>query len=144
MVKCFPLTSESYYRQLWKGVPATVFRRVKIIRLVYSFDDRDSWTKCDSWLNSEHHLYYNAIPAFVGNKCDLKSEERAVDAGLAQEIAESIGSDMVFEISAKTGQGVQEMFDAIALKIATSSAPQQGHSQTTPPPAQPRKRCLIQ
>ena len=97
-----------------------------------------------SWLNSEHHIYYNAIPALVGNKCDLKSEEREVDARLAQEVAESFDSAMVFEISAKTGQGVQEMFDAIALKIAASSAPQQGPSETTPPPAQPRKQYLIQ
>ena len=131
-----------------------VYSEVKAVLLVYSIDDRESLGYILDWLRSEHlHFYYNAIPVFIGNKCDLSEENQAVDRDIVQETVQNYAFDSVdnlmFEISAKTGQGVQEMFDTVAYKIAPYFAPQQepeisSETQMSPQPTQPRKRCLIQ
>lgn len=137
------LIGESYYDDDYYH--PSVIQRVKLLLLVYSFDDVDSL----QYICSIRHLhYYDANIALVGNKCDLKEGERAVKSEQVQVVAENydIDSDMVFEISAKTGQGFEEMFDTIALKIAALSSPQPPPSQVkiSPAPPQPRKRCIIQ
>ena len=51
----------------------------------------------------------------MGNKSDL-DDEREVNVARAKETAQRSGIDqsMVFEVSAKTGEGVEEMFATIA------------------------------
>ena len=54
----------------------------------------------------------------VGNKKDISEEERKVTSEEAREFTrKELGdSDLYFEISAKTGDGVTEMFDTILSK----------------------------
>ena len=70
------------------------------------------------------------VTVLVGNKLDLE-DSRAVDKSRAQQYAENndIDLDMVFEVSAKDGTGVEEMFDKIALKMKPAAV-------ATPPPRQ--------
>ena len=56
------------------------------------------------------------VLAVAGNKCDLDDEKKQVSFQQASEVAQS--NDMLFyETSAKTGEGVQEMFMALIEKL---------------------------
>ena len=104
----------------------TYFRRAKTIILVYSIDNIESFGDISSnWMDNSVNVGTGAQIVLVGNKLDLDHEnkhrtkrvisrERAVQYALLNDI----DRNMVFEISAKTGQGVGELFDSVAKKIA--------------------------
>ena len=105
----------------------TYFRRAKAIMLVYSIDNMESFGDIGSnWLDNSLNSANSARVVLVGNKVDLEdgqevggeskrviSRERAMQYAVMNDIDRS----MVFEISAKTGHGVTEMFDAIVKTI---------------------------
>ncbi len=109
-------------------IPQTYFRWSKVIMLVYSIEDSDTFDSLTNWSD-------NAISArtsgsgtevftvLVGNKLDL-DEDRRVSKARALQFAENneIEPEMVFEISAMEGTGVEEMIEAVALKIQPSSS----------------------
>ena len=110
----------------------TYFRRAKAVILVYSIDNMESFGDISSnWMDNCTNSADEAELVLVGNKVDLDRRradsdtptriplERALQYALHHDIDKS----MVFEISAKTGRGVSEMFDAIAEKIAPASSP---------------------
>lgn len=55
----------------------------------------------------------NCIRVVVGNKIDL-ADSREVDSNKATDYTLSIGAVKLFEVSAKTGEGVKEIFQYIA------------------------------
>lgn len=104
-------------------IPQTYFRWSKVIMLVYSIDDSDTFDSLTNWADNAvcaraGRAQSDVITVLVGNKLDLE-EDRKVDQTRAQQYAENndIEEDMIFEVSAKTGAGVEEMFNAIAQKI---------------------------
>ena len=105
--------------------------------LIYSIDDSDTFDSLTNWADNavcgSIGGPLETITVLVGNKSDLSSE-RAVDASRAKQYADNndIQEDMIFEVSAKTGEGVQEMFDKIALKMKPSKRSQ--------PPSREKKK----
>ena len=104
-----------------------------MIVLVYSIDDASSFDSLTNWADnalsiSAARSQSDVVSVLVGNKSDLESE-RCVSKQRAMQFAANndVSEDMVFEVSAKEGTGVQEMFDTIACKI-------------TPPSLQPSKK----
>ena len=81
------------------------------------------------------------VKALVGNKSDLK-DEREINESRAQETAERSGIEesMVFEISAKEGDGVDEMFATIARAFKGTEDKSSGGRGDTFPEPQPRKK----
>ena len=81
------------------------------------------------------------VKALVGNKSDLK-DEREINESRAQETAERSGIEesMVFEISAKEGDGVDEMFATIARAFKGTEDKSSGGGGDTFPEPQPRKK----
>ena len=102
-------------------IPQTYFRWSKVVLLVYSIDDSDSFDSLTNWADNALCARLGGpletITVLVGNKCDL--DDRAVSKERAREHADNndIDPDMIFEVSAKEGTGVSEMFDKIAQKI---------------------------
>ena len=90
-----------YYR----AAPAAV--------VVYDVTNAASFRRAKEWVEE---LRANGAPgcviALAGNKCDL-SEARAVSQGEGQEYAKQRGLIWV-ETSAKSGEGVQDLFIKIA------------------------------
>ena len=102
--------------------------------LVYSIDDSDTFDSLTNWADNAvgaraGRPQSDVITVLVGNKVDLE-DERKISKARAQQYAENndIEANMVFEVSAKDGTGMQEMLDAVALKIKPSS---QTKKQTT-------------
>ena len=115
---------ERYTKTVWP----TYFRKANAIILVYSIDDVYSFNDIGSnWMD---YSDTDAEVVLVGNKIDLASDEgecmRVISQQRAMQYADSndIEKSMVFEVSAKTGQGMQEMFDAVAQKVTPASTEQ--------------------
>lgn len=107
-------------------IPPTYYRRAKVVLLVYSIDSSDSFQAISSnWLeNTYSGVDESSLTVLVGNKCDLKSNhgeivDEIVPRQRALTLADNHGiqADLVFEISALTGSGFQEMFDGLAMKM---------------------------
>lgn len=104
-------------------IPPTYYRKAKVVLLVYSVDNTDSFHAIsNNWIDNSSAADENSIVVLVGNKCDLDEDEEAeqfVPRRRAQTLAANleIDSNLVFEISALTGKGFQELFDSVAVKM---------------------------
>lgn len=125
-------------------IPHTYFRSAKVLLLVYSIDEVETFDSLTSWVQNAMSARISSgqeevLTGLVGNKLDLESD-RSVTVERAKQFAElnEIKPDMIFEVSAKDNTNLQGMFDAIALKIhpyaaATSNAKKSDIS--------PKKKC---
>ena len=119
-------------------VPPTYFRNARAVIIVYAIDNRDSIDNIPHWAESMSiqrlgNMSMELIKVLVGNKLDLDKEGsggRAVSKQRGFDTADvcDIDKDMVFEVSAMTGEGVDAMFNTLARKLI-----QQGVSQTKSP-----------
>ena len=112
------------------------FRKAKAILFMYDMTSQDSFESLVKW-NDEIHKYGvrktdDIIKAVVATKKDLE-DDRQVRISRAKSFAENkdISEEFVFEISAKTGEGVQEMFDIIgkAMKPQRYKEPRAAQSK---------------
>ena len=117
-------------------IPQTYFRWSKVIVLVYGIDDSDTFDSLINWTDnisarSAERAQSDIIRVLVGNKLDLE-DERAVPMARDQMFAENndIDPDMVFNVSAKDGTGVQEMLNKIALKMKPGGRTKEPVEQT--------------
>ncbi len=78
-----------------------------------SFDSIDNWIK---QINENSQLNISKI--LVGNKCD-KEKERVIKREDAEELAKKYDIKY-FETSAKTNEGVTEVFKHIALELSSN------------------------
>ena len=107
--------------------------------LVYSIDDSDTFDSLTNWADnaicSVAGSPMETITVLVGNKLDLNNV-RAVSKDRAEAYADNndIDRDMVFEVSAKDGTGVKEMFNKIALRILPSKPKAQAPVQNKKKP----------
>jgi GTPase SAR1 family protein len=117
-------TAQSWYTILHKACvhPPLHGQSLPIISLVNISPLQASLDKARSWIRElQRQADPSIIIALCGNKTDLSSR-RQVTAEEAQKYAEEEGL-MWCEASAKTGEGVQDVFMAIAKKLPLS-APQ--------------------
>lgn len=104
-------------------IPPTYYRQAKVVLLVYSVDNNDSFHAISSnWVENTSTSDDNSIIALVGNKCDLEESEeteRFITRQRSHTLASNLEIDpeLVFQISARTGKGFQELFDRVAVKM---------------------------
>ena len=103
-------------------VPPTYFRHARAVIFVYAVNSQESIDNIVHWSESIAPQRLGPqrtkmICALVGNKAD--DENREVTFKRGRDTADVCGfdKDLVFEVSAKTGDGVDEMFDAIADRM---------------------------
>ena len=96
-----------------------MYHRASAAILVYSIDNSDSFDDLHVWVeecrenlwgNSGHELLW----AVVGNKSDLLCE---VSSDRVEEFCENLGTTLKFEVSAKTGDNVEKMFEKVAETV---------------------------
>jgi GTPase SAR1 family protein len=96
-----------------------VFERFNAIIYVFAMDDKD--TLASLRLPMEHTEVFVPqliIRAVVGNKIDLESDTVKKEEVKQWAINNDISEDMIFYVSAKTGEGVDDMFKKVAEKMA--------------------------
>ena len=111
-------------------VPPTYFRHAGVVILVYSIDNGESIgnilkTWADNFSpNRLGESSYSLTRVLVGNKSDLE-EERDVSHDRAVETARlcEVPPEMVFEMSALTGEGFDELFTKVAQILDSAKQP---------------------
>jgi small GTP-binding protein len=83
--------------------------------IVYDITDRKSYDSLSAW-KSDLSEFAGNIPFFIiGNKFDLQVN-RQVPAMEALNASSILGAVNFFEVSAKTGEGVEDIFKLLAIK----------------------------
>jgi small GTP-binding protein len=112
----FRVMSRSYYQKAHGMI------------LTCAINNRDSFNNIRVWLNSikDSVGVENIQLIIIANKCDL-DEERVITEDEIKEKADELGIQY-FETSAKSGQNVDEAFDAIFKNVYNSVYKRKGFS----------------
>lgn len=86
--------------------------------LVFSVDSKSTFEEINYWMD-ELKANYSELPilVLVGNKTDLSDSDRALAYSDGKALARAIGARYV-ETSAKSGEGIEELFSMAAAEIA--------------------------
>ncbi|MBN2230062.1 MAG: GTP-binding protein [Candidatus Thorarchaeota archaeon] len=101
----------------FQDVVMDYFRGSKIGIAVYEVSRSFTMHRLDDWISRLHSSVPNCDIFLVGNKIDERLPGMGVSLEEAQEYAKKYNAQ-VFEVSAKTGQGVPEMFNAVGKFLA--------------------------
>ena len=96
-------------QERYKAMGPMYYHGVNVALIVYAIDSRSSFMAVDEWVNDLlTHAPRNVQLVIVANKVDLvDTRDVSMEEGVAK--AES-HSALYFEVSAKTGEGVSDMF----------------------------------
>ena len=99
-------------QEKFKSLIPMYIRDANIILVVYDITNKDSFIHTEHWVNETKDLKReDAIFVLVGNKIDLE-EKRAVSNKEGEDFAADKGF-LFHEVSAKTGDEVQELFTEV-------------------------------
>lgn len=97
-----------------RSLTSNYYRNAHVVIFVYAIDDMYSLTVLRNWVADVEKDAKTALKVLVGNKTDLADEGSQVDKQQAQSFCKNNRLDVAYQVSAKTGAGVKEMFDNIA------------------------------
>lgn len=121
------------------------YRSVRGVILMYDVGEIETLQRLHLWLKeaTDFGTSENAQYFFVGNKCDLSTELIEVDMEKAVIFAEEFGipKDRVIMISAKTGDGVDEMFRCIARAVSSTTTAQPNNIKLEISPVTEANKC---
>ena len=99
-------------QERYRGMTPMYYRDAKVALIVYSVGSSDSFKEVEDWYDSlRNHADSNIQIYLVGNKIDLDDQEVSQEEG--EKKAKDIGA-FFYSVSAKTGEGVLDMFNDIA------------------------------
>lgn len=108
-------------QERYKSLAPMYYRNSNAALVVYDITQADSLEKAQSWVHELKNKVddNNLVIYLVGNKVDLTKddeEKRVVDRDVAEKYAEENG--LLFnEVSAKTGEGIQQIFQTIGENL---------------------------
>jgi len=93
------------------------YRDAQVAILTYDVTNEQSLESLSYWLNELNDKVEidNMILCLAGNKNDVEASKKTVPTSKGKAFAEE-NNMIFFETSAKTGAGVKELFQAIAVK----------------------------
>jgi len=110
-------------QERFRGITNAYYRGAMGIILVYDIGDEKSFRNIRTWLQTiEAHGADSVEKILLGNKIDMRKEDPGgeyVKFDKAQELAKTFNME-AFEVSAKTGEGINEAFDCIVRNIKKS------------------------
>jgi len=110
-------------QERYKSLAPMYYRSAACAICVYDITQSASLEKAKSWIRElQRQADPSIVIALCGNKADLASR-RQVSEEEAKKFADEEGL-MWAETSAKSGEGVTELFDAIARKLPSVAPPQ--------------------
>jgi len=105
-------------QERFRTITTAYYRTAQAVLMTYDVTSQISFESLGHWAEQiSLHSSENVVRFLVGNKIDLKN--RGVQQKDVQELATKLGIP-VFETSAKTGAGVEELFEALAKKLLNS------------------------
>ena len=113
-LQLWDFSGQKKFRSLLKAY----IKETKAILLVYNITDESSFLAVNDWIKEIKKYEVNPIIVLVGQKCDL--ENRIINEERGRELANELGVEF-FEISAKTGYNVEELFKYLIQQCIFSS-----------------------
>lgn len=104
----------------FRDVVCDYFRGTKMAIAVYDANRSFSLERLEDWIKVLKENAPESKIVFVGNKIDSRINGSGVSLEEASEFASKYDAPCV-EVSAKTGQGVSEMFELVARKLLESN-----------------------
>ena len=106
----------------FRNITQIYYRNSHLIAFVYAINDRNSFENIPNWVKEVKTQNKDAKFLLVGNKCDLKKKQREVTTEEAKKYAED-NNMKFFEVSAKTGEGINDMFNYIISELLKEKEP---------------------
>eukprot|EP01115_Flamella_aegyptia_P004505 TRINITY_DN194_c0_g1_i2.p1 TRINITY_DN194_c0_g1~~TRINITY_DN194_c0_g1_i2.p1 ORF type:complete len:201 (-),score=32.16 TRINITY_DN194_c0_g1_i2:36-638(-) len=137
-------------QERFRTITSSFFRGADGVIITYDVTNKATYENVPNWLQEiDHYTEDTVYKVIVGNKKDNENE-RAVDFTTAKEYALDLGLD-IYETSAKTGEGVNDMFINIATKMYKQSSNEvsSGSSDTIAgkdgfvPPKKKKSGCVV-
>ena len=104
-------------KERFQSLTAGYYRRANVVLMVCSLDSEYTLTRLTKWYAEAQHYMDDSdvIYAVVGMKSDLAENEREVTLDMMNGFAAhcNVGRRHVFEVSAKTGEGVNSMLKVL-------------------------------
>jgi len=108
-------------QERYRSLAPMYYRGAAAALVVYDITSQDSFTGAKTWIEElQRQGSADIIIGLAGNKCDLE-DKREVAADEARQYAQE-NRCIFYEMSAKSGENVQNMFQHIAMKL-----PKQGN-----------------
>jgi small GTP-binding protein len=101
----------------FRDVVSDYFKGAKFAIAVYDATRAFSLERLTDWINRLEENAPGCELIFVGNKIDSRIEGSGVAQEEGKEFAQRYGATCV-EVSAKTGEGITEMFELVAKKLS--------------------------
>jgi small GTP-binding protein len=128
-------------QEKFRALAPFYFRGTAVAILVYDVTQKQTLEGIDDWANEIATKAPSAIKlVVVGNKKDL-ADERVVSASDGNEASRKIRAEFHIETSAKTGEGLQELFTRIAELNLTEDLVQEHVDQKVSPPTENPNSC---
>ncbi|MHA1943248.1 MAG: Rab family GTPase [Candidatus Thorarchaeota archaeon] len=106
----------------FRDVVSDYFKGSRIAIAVYDATRLFSLQRLTDWIDRLKENAPDCEIIFVGNKIDERENGSGVTPEDCAEMAEKYGSTLCMEVSAKTGEGVTEMFEAATKVILEKHA----------------------
>ena len=105
-------------QERFRAMTNLYYRDAQVALLTYDITNESSFNSIDFWIKELKYKVENEnmILCLVGNKCDVSQDDRKITTVRGKNFAEE--NNMIFyETSAKTGEGVKDLFVTIANKV---------------------------
>ena len=105
-------------QERFRAMTNLYYRDAQVAILTYDITNQQSFSSIDFWIKELKYKVENEnmILCLVGNKCDVNSNEKKVTTLKGKNFAAEHNM-IFFETSAKTGEGVKDLFVTIANKV---------------------------
>jgi small GTP-binding protein len=101
-------------QERFRSMAPMYYRGAKAAICVFDVTNEESFNRVTTWLRDlKAHADPNVVICLAGNKCDKPS---AFDLSKCESMAKTLGGQF-FRCSALTGEGVQEVFEALSRMI---------------------------
>lgn len=105
-------------QEQYNSLVKVFFREADAVILVFDLTNEKSFVNLEKWKSlASSNCPENAIYYVVGNKCDLPEEQRAVNCMKTAGIQKDLGATAYLSCSAKSGEGIEELFLTIAKDV---------------------------
>jgi len=109
----------------YEAMSRIYYRGAKAAIVCFDLTDDQSWERARFWIQEVHGHEEECKIYLCGTKRDLlENKERAIDYHDTTDYADTISAKL-FETSSKTGENIDELFDAIASDYAKIGMPQE-------------------
>lgn len=101
-------------QEKFRSLAPMYYRSSSVALMVYDVTSRESLESLDDWASEiQDKAPHNIKFVVIGNKCDL-TEERVISTEMGKNVAQQLGATLFGETSAKSGEGISEIFSKIA------------------------------